>query len=236
MNLIIDQGNTNTKLAIFEENRLLSEKMFSSKNVSAIERYIESDTTSCTQVFISSVIHTALKISGKKVLHFDKKTDIPLQNRYTTPETLGKDRLANAVAVWTKNPSKNSLCIDIGTCIKYDIVNSEGAYLGGNISPGLHMRYSALQHFTGRLPLIQPSKKSIDYGKSTETSIQAGVQLGIQHEIMGFIRRYSEQLEGLTIFMTGGDLNYFDIEYKNPIFADSSLTLFGLNEILTHNT
>ena len=236
MNLIVDQGNTNTKLAVYHKDEVLNEIALPSIEISTIEEWIGTDASDCTQVLISSVINEPLKIEGKRIIQFDSNTDLPIFNKYGTPETLGKDRLANAVAIWKKNPDKNSLVIDLGTCIKYDLVNAEGAYLGGNISPGLQMRYSALNHYTGKLPLIQPTNEYGNYGKSTQTSIQEGVQQGIHHEIMGFIRRYDEEMTGLTIFMTGGDLKYFDIEYKSPIFADSSLTLFGLNEILKHNT
>jgi len=236
MNLVIDQGNTKTKLGLYAEDHLQLETEFESHEIEQIENWISNEGSETTHVLISSVIDQTIKMDGKEVLQFDENTDLPIFNKYKTKDTLGKDRLANAVAIWMKNPNQNSLCIDLGTCIKYDLVNADGAYLGGNISPGLKMRFSALNHYTSKLPLLEPAHDLGLYGKSTDSSIHEGVQQGIYHEINGFIERYSIEMEGLTIFMTGGDLKFFDKEYKNPIFADAGLTLFGLNEILKHNT
>ena len=114
-------------------------------------------------------------------------------------------------------------------------MKKKGVYLGGNISPGMNMRYAALESFTDQLSLIASEEFVFGFGTTTKTSILNGVQHAIFHEINGFIERYQEQFGELTIFMTGGDLKYFDKGNKNPIFADSDLTIFGLNEILKYN-
>jgi type III pantothenate kinase len=119
--------------------------------------------------------------------------------------------------------------------VKYDLVSASGEYLGGAISPGLEMRFKALHEFTDKLPLLESTTVAEDFGTDTESSIASGVKLGIIHEINGFIERYSLQFTDLTIFMTGGDLKYFDKAFKNRIFALPDLTLIGLNEILQHN-
>lgn len=235
VNLIIDQGNTRTKLAIFDEKKIVREAIFSKNEQAKTEKWLEKHHNEFQNVLISSVTDIELKISVSKIIRLDHTTDLPIFNKYKTPQTLGNDRLANAVGVWAKNPQKNSLVIDLGTCIKYDLVSADGAYLGGNISPGLEMRYKALNHYTDKLPLLKAGEIDFNYGVDTPTSLMEGVQHGIYHEINGFIERYSEEMGQLTIFMSGGDLKYFDKEYKSPIFADSTLTLFGLNEILKHN-
>lgn len=236
MNLIVDQGNTATKLALFNENdEVILKKSFAKKDIHLIEAWVSEHCKVATACLISSVTIDKLAFTGIKMVEFDKDTKLPLHIAYRTPETLGKDRIANAVAIWRKNPKKASMAIDLGTCIKYDIVNGEGVYLGGNISPGLKMRYRALNEFTDQLPLIEPTNFDYGIGDSTESSIKNGVQHAIYHEINGFIRRYEEQFGELTIFMSGGDLKYFDNRYKNTIFADSDLTIFGLNEILKYN-
>jgi type III pantothenate kinase len=148
---------------------------------------------------------------------------------------LGRDRLANAVGAWYKNENQNSLIIDVGTCIKYDLVNAQGEYLGGAISPGISMRFEALNKFTANLPLLSKQKTATKYGDDTNSSIYKGVQEGIYHEINGFIQEYSDEFSRLTIFMTGGDAKFFDKPFICDIFADSDLTLFGLNKILTYN-
>ncbi len=236
MNLIVDQGNTATKLALFDKGgNLHIKKVFAKEEVDLVEKWVKEHADELEAVLVSSVTNDQINLPIAKRIDLDEKTPIPIQNGYETPHTLGNDRLANATAIWKKNPNKNSLAIDIGTCIKYDIVNSKGVYLGGNISPGMNMRYAALQSFTDQLPLIDAEEFEFGFGVSTKSSIQNGVQHAIFHEINGFIQRYQEQFGELTIFMTGGDLKYFDKGYKNPIFAHSDLTIFGLNEILKYN-
>ena len=235
MNLIIDQGNTATKLALFKGENIFKKISFPKEKKDDLKDWVINNTKKGTAVLISSVTNQILDIPHENIIYLDNSTALPISNDYTTPSTLGKDRIANAVAIWKKNPNRNSLCIDMGTCIKYDLVNDKGVYLGGNISPGMRMRYKALAKFTDQLPLIEPNQFDFGYGTTTESSIKNGVQHAIFHEINGFIQRYQEQFSELTIFMTGGDLKYFDKGYKNTIFADSDLTIYGLNEILRYN-
>lgn len=236
MNLIIDQGNTATKMAIFDENDLLVKKVsFDQENVVEIENWIQSQEKSITKIIISNVTDTILKTPAVFKINLTNETPNLLINQYETPKTLGKDRLANAVAIWAKNPRLNSLCIDLGTCIKYDLVTSKGEYLGGNISPGMRMRYQALHEMTAHLPQIEPQNFTYGFGTTTASSILNGVQQAIHHEINGFIQRYTHDFGQLTIFMTGGDSIYFEKEFKNTIFADCDLTIYGLNEILKYN-
>ncbi|MDG1914454.1 MAG: type III pantothenate kinase [Crocinitomix sp.] len=236
MNLIVDQGNTATKLALFDEGgNLQLKEIIAKKETEFIDQWILEYAKGAKRVLVSSVTNDQINIPISRRIDLDTATPLPIGNAYETPETLGKDRLANAVAIWTKNPEKHSLCIDIGTCIKYDLVNNKGVYLGGNISPGMNMRYAALESFTDQLSLIASEEFVFGFGTTTKTSILNGVQHAIFHEINGFIERYQEQFGELTIFMTGGDLKYFDKGNKNPIFADSDLTIFGLNEILKYN-
>ncbi len=235
MNLIIDQGNTETKIAQYDGRKQVGQFRLPSADLAQIAVALESMGANENDVLVSSVVNEQLELPGKSLIHLSYQTPLPLVNRYASPDTLGNDRIANAVAVWTKNPQKNSLSVDIGTCIKYDLVSSNGEYLGGNISPGLKMRFKALHEQTARLPLMQPKEARSEFGTTTETSLVEGVQKGIEHEISGFIEQYRSQFEGLTIFMTGGDAKFFEFAFKNSIFADPDLTLFGLNEILIYN-
>ena len=238
MNLIIDQGNTLFKVALFDDNELISKESFSYSNIDLFNVWLSKKNIKTYNVIISSVVNNTIdlsKVSVNKIIQLDSTTKLPISNKYKTPKTLGDDRLANAVAAYSISPKQNSLIIDFGTCIKYDIINSKGEYLGGNISLGLKMRYKALNQFTDQLPLIQPSETVLQHGIDTKSSIICGVQSAICHEMEGFIEQYSKEFRGLTIFMTGGDLKYFDKSFKNDIFANSNLTLIGLNEILKHN-
>ncbi len=241
MNLIIDQGNTGTKLAVFDNSKFLEKKSFGKEKRTEIDVWLTEFAKKNPEnlnIIISSVVDDEVNLdqmNSDVILKLNSESPIPIINKYSSPETLGNDRLANAVAIWKMNKNKNSLVIDLGTCIKYDLMNANGEYLGGNISPGLFMRYNSLNADTDKLPTIQPENFEFNYGIDTKSSILNGVQQGIAHEINGFIDRYKEEFVELTIFMTGGDLIYFEKEIKNNIFADSELTLKGLNEILNYN-
>ncbi len=162
-------------------------------------------------------------------------TKVPLINRYKTPETLGKDRLALAVGAVTKFPGENILAIDAGTTITYEFITNNNEYLGGAISPGIKMRFKALNNFTGKLPLITEIETDHLIGHDTKTSIQSGVLNGVIKEIDGIIDEYKNRFGALKVLVTGGDYIYFVKKLKNSIFATPNLVLEGLNKILIFN-
>ena len=168
-------------------------------------------------------------------LLLDHQTPLPIRNRYLTKETLGYDRIAAAVEASARFPGQDILIIDAGTAITIDFVNSENEFLGGNISPGLLMRYRALHEFTGKLPLVEPADQDALLGDDTEGAIRAGVQNGIIFELDGYINEQKKRYPRLQILMTGGDAVFFDKNLKNYIFVDLNLNLFGLHRILEYN-
>jgi len=236
MNLILDQGNSSFKAGLFDNNTLIKHSQFDYDNNQELLDWIGNQPIK--NGIISSVVDQKIDLKNKvsgRIIYLDHHTPIPIQNKYKTPETLGNDRLANAVGAWAENPNQNSLIIDGGTCIKYDIVTAEGIYVGGIIAPGLNMRYRALHQFTDQLPALEPTVINYDIGTDTSSSIHGGAILGYNHEINGFISHYKQIFDPLTIFMTGGDQKYFDKTDKKRIFALQNLTLIGLNEILRYN-
>lgn len=168
-------------------------------------------------------------------IELDQHTPLPIENLYKTPETLGKDRIAAAVGANELFPGQNVLIIDAGTAITYDVVSEKNEFLGGNISPGLQMRFKALNQFTGKLPLINYSDEFQLIGRNTEDAIRAGVQNGILYEIERTIETFNRNYENLQIVMTGGDSIFFDKKLNYSIFVHFNLTLIGLNRILEHN-
>jgi len=195
--LIIDLGNTFQKLAVFSgEDMLLMEspeQVTIKLLLSVFKRF------TINSAIISSVINhdkefkSAVK-SRCRSLILDHNTPLPLVNKYDSPETLGKDRLAAAVAGNQLFPNQNVLVIDAGTCIKYDFINAQAEYLGGAISPGLQMRFNALHTFTEKLPLIELTEFKSLVGKNTTDSLLSGVINGTLSEIEGVIDRYSESI------------------------------------------
>lgn len=168
-------------------------------------------------------------------LKFNHLTPLPISNKYETPESLGLDRLATAVGGFSRSEGKNVLCIDAGTCIKFDFVTKNKEYLGGAISPGIAMRYKALNKMTDKLPLIDKYQETPLIGKNTEESIASGVFNGAIAEVEEIINRYKLIYNDLTIYLTGGDQKYFEKSIKSQTFAVPFLTLEGLNQILKYN-
>ncbi len=169
------------------------------------------------------------------VLILDENTPVPVKNMYQTPGTLGKDRLAGVVGANNIYPDRNVLIIDAGTAITYDVVDDQNRYIGGNISPGLTMRFRALHDFTGRLPLVEPKTEVPFLAGNTEDAIAGGVQNGIVFEMDSCITLFKKKFKDLIIIFTGGDAEFFDKKLKSTIFVDPDLILRGLNRILIYN-
>ncbi len=237
---VIDAGNTRIKIAHF-----LKEEIKGLYHFSFEEWENEQHSLKLISRYPSILASVLNNIQTKCLIDFfepdvimDSKTPVPINLATYTSKTLGVDRIANAVAS-CKLMSKNSnsefaLSIDIGTCIKFDLVNRTGHYLGGSISPGVLMRYKSLNEFTGALPLLNPTLVKL-VGTSTENSIHSGVMNGMIVEINGFIEQYKQQYQHLTIFLTGGDAKMFDKALKSSIFVHENLTIEGLYLILLHN-
>ena len=169
-------------------------------------------------------------------IELDHLTPLPIANLYETPETLGKDRIAAAVGANELFPNQNVLVIDAGTAITYDFVSAENQYLGGNISPGLQMRFKALNQFTDKLPLVDSSAYFSEIGKNTKEAIRGGVQNGILFEIEKTIEIFAEKYEDLQVILTGGDSAFLSQMLNADVLVHLNLTLIGLNRILEFNS
>ncbi|MFZ2431367.1 MAG: type III pantothenate kinase [Lutibacter sp.] len=239
MNLIIDVGNTRIKTAVFDDGKMIhNESLTNFSFVSEAKKIVKK--YKCTSAIISSVGSVNKSQIDElraeiSLIELDYDTKVPFVNKYATPKTLGVDRIALVSSAISKYPNKNVLIIDAGTCITYDFVNNEGNYFGGAISPGLQMRYKALNVFTENLPLLEPSEIVELIGNSTETSIHSGIINGVINEIDGVIEQYRKKNTDLTIVLTGGDIKFLSNRLKNGIFANPNFLLEGLNTILTYN-
>lgn len=239
MNLVIDIGNTLVKIALFNQNMLTHFEITSEVDQSLFENLFQQ--FNCSNVIISNTRNTfgvdQLKIKPKIGLNFNFKTKIPIHNKYQSPETLGMDRLAAIIGAHAKFPNQNTLVIDAGTCITYDFIDEFSNYLGGAISLGLQMRFSALHHFTGKLPEINFNdfKENRMIGRNTFECMTSGVVNGLLFEIEGFIEKYTVY-ENLNVIITGGNHEILVKVLKNNIFATPFLVLEGLNEVLNFNS
>ena len=236
MDLIIDFGNTNKKLAIFEQGEMTSLIEFPDLNLETVRGFAE-EHPGIRRCILSSVIDHPQSLSTYLkeryfYLELDENTPTPVTSLYKTKATLGKDRLAAAVAGACLFPGKDVLVINMGSCITYDFVNHRNEFEGGAISPGMNMRFRALNTFTGKLPLIAYRESAEITGSTTETSILSGVVNGILHEINGTVDGYRKKYPDLRVIVSGGDLIYFEKRFKNSIFAAPNIVLQGLYKIL----
>ena len=239
MNFVIDIGNTLTKLALFQGREMVAFTSFEGVDIQHIRQFCQQN-----QPISNTIISTVKEYPSEldiflgenfNVVFFIHDTPVPAINKYLTPETLGKDRLAGVIGARQLLPESDVLVVDAGTAITYDLITAAGEYLGGSISPGIAIRYKALHTFTGRLPLLDYYGDAPLTGDTTSSCIQSGVLNGVLAEMEGIIGSYQLIYPGLKIILTGGDHNYFDKRLKIKTFAAPNLVLEGLNLILNFN-
>ena len=237
MNLIIDAGNTQIKWAVYSGLKQLAKNSVS--NWESIDPgSLASDFPGIRFVILSSVriipesFFESIKQYFNEIVELNYRTILPLKIKYKTPETLGNDRIAAAIGGAALFPGNSVLVIDIGTAITIDLVNEKSEFIGGNISPGMRLRYKALNDFTDDLPLIAPTDNPPFIGQTTAGAIQAGVQTGILYELDAYINALMNKYNKLRVILTGGDAPYFVKNLKNTIFVVPDLVLDGLNLIL----
>ncbi|MBT8234975.1 MAG: type III pantothenate kinase [Bacteroidia bacterium] len=240
MNLIIDVGNSWVKMAVYNGSQILHHKSMQQEDlkgevqkvIRAYPKISHSILAAVTPV-ANEIIDILKKNSETHVLHSASR--FPFKNKYGTPDTLGLDRIALVAAATEAYPNTNVLIIDAGSCITYDFLNAKGEYLGGAISPGIAMRYKALNTFTANLPELEKTDKAELVGNSTDTSVHSGIINGVINEVDGMIERYRSEYRKVTVILTGGDGQFLSKRLKNTIFAHSNFLLEGLNYLLELN-
>ena len=144
--------------------------------------------------------------------------------RYDLPDYLPYDRAASLLAVRHLFKGKPCIVFDFGTTLTIDLMNSDGQYRGGNISPGCLTRFKALNRYSKALPLLNIPSRILREGNSQETAIESGVVSGIMFEIEGYIRLHPDHV----VVFTGGDAAYFAKRMKQSLFIVSNLVQVGL--------
>lgn len=236
MNLVIDSGNSATKVGIFNHEKLVEQRSFAV--LEELRSFVQS--AGAENIMISTVkidpeLLASWTTGSEKIFVLNNRLPLPVTTLYSTPDTLGMDRLGGVCGAIKLFPDTNNLVIDAGTCITYDFVDKGGVFQGGGISPGLKMRFQAVHTFTAKLPLVSPMSRVPLIGNSTEASIQSGVVNGVIAEIDGIIEQYKGKFPGLQVILCGGDAGFFENQLKASIFASPELVLIGLNSILIHN-
>ncbi len=238
MNLIFDIGNSSTKLAVFDEENIVS--VFRSKKFTGEQLGKKLSAFNITKAIISSVkeipeiIIELLGVNIPLIHILTPQSRLPINNGYETPETLGTDRIAAAAGAYKIYPDSEVLIIDAGTAITYDFLSGNN-YKGGNISPGLNMRFRALNKFTSKLPLIKPDSEVSFPGRNTADAIRTGVITGMVYEINEYIRTFEKIHPDAKVILTGGDGLFFKDKIGKQIIYMPDIVMDGLNFILEYN-
>ena len=238
MNLIVDIGNTSTKLAVYNGKEKLSQSRINELSYKELED--ELTRYKIDKVIISTVknlplIISELFLSNIPIVHFlTYKSHLPFKIEYDTPETLGPDRIAAVAGAFSLYSALEVLVIDAGTALTFDFLSS-GCYKGGNISPGIGMRLKALNQFTDKLPLVSLSGNYTFPGRNTSDAIIAGVITGVTYEINEYIRTFENKLTDFKVLITGGDSELLRNKINHQVTYMPDIVIDGLNYILEYN-
>jgi type III pantothenate kinase len=229
--LCFDFGNTRLKAAIFLDNSMSETIYLENDSIETIEKIIEKYNP--TKTILSSVIKHNEAIENVLATETSfHKLSVATKINFTTPvgkpDTIGADRLALCAAAVHFYPAKNNLIIGLGSCITYNFINQQHAFLGGGISPGMNMRFKSMHDYTALLPLEKETWNFPLIGYDTKTNLQSGVLMGMAAEIEGIVERYGNKFDNFNVVLTGGNASYFAGQLKSRIFADHNFLFKGL--------
>ncbi|HYO62655.1 MAG TPA: type III pantothenate kinase [Pyrinomonadaceae bacterium] len=249
MLLVIDVGNTNTSLGVYEGERLAAHWRLTTARARTVDEYgvharnlfalAGLDFQQITAVAVASVVpplnFTLKRMSevyfGRTPLFIDHATDTGLEILYEPASDVGADRIVDAVAARHKYGAP-CIVVDFGTGTTFDAINSAGQYLGGVICPGITISADALFERAARLPRVQIARPRSVVGSSTVGSIQSGLYYGYVGLVDGILRRMIEELgERTRVVATGGlaPLIATGVDLIEDI--DDTLTLEGMRLI-----
>ena len=242
MILVIDIGNTNITLGIYNNDSLLETfRLASDKDLSLVEYEVllktlckEYEINDCVIGSVVEELSPILKKASDNVFNIDSfliNADVyfGLKIGLKNPKEIGADRIANAYGAKNKYPLP-LIVVDIGTATTFDIVSKDGVFLGGVIMPGLNLQFKSLNSNTSKLPRINAGISEKAIGDSTENALLSGIMRGSACAIEGLIHQCELELgEKATIIATGGQSRLIS-EYmiRSFDYIDPSLTLEGL--------
>ncbi len=251
----IDAGNTNIVFALFEGKNMLAKWRIKTTKGRTADEYqsfclpllqeIGLTWGAVEGVLISSVIpaenfnleqFTTRFIGKEPIFLKDHRLDTGLDILLPHPEQLGGDRVANAVGAKAtyKTPC---LIIDFGTGTTFEVLNKDGAYMGGLIAPGVHLSLEALHRVSAKLPNIDVKKPKSVMGTDTVGAMQSGIYYGYLSMIDGMVKRIEDEqkINFKHVIATGGLAPLFQQESKVITDLDHDLTLRGLYLIYDRN-
>ncbi len=234
MKLLIDIGNTSAKLAVMDDGILHYERRHESWSDTfsrLMSQYPISDVRLSTVAGEDAELNEALAQLNVPVRWLSAAVPCPVKPIANVPLGLGADRWAADIGAIVQDPDHTLLVIDAGTCLTYDVIAREGAYLGGAISPGVQLRLNAMHEHTALLPQIEAEQEAVLLGYDTRTHMLSAAVNGTRFEIEGYIRQLLGMYPDLHVFITGGNTFQFSEDITCPITHDPYLVFRGLSAI-----
>jgi len=254
MLLVIDVGNTNTVLGIYDKDELVHDWRIRTVTDHTVDEYGMliynlyktsriSSRSNITDIIISCVVPPMLNILEplcEKYFHLKPlivgpgvKTGMPIH--YDNPREVGADRIVNAIAAYEKY-KQDLIVVDFGTATTFDYVSTKGEYMGGCIAPGIMISSVALFERAAKLPRVELIKPKSVIAKDTVSSMQAGIVYGYAGLVDGLVERIKTEVKGNPkVVATGGLAKIVAPETRTIEIVDDMLTLEGLQIIYKRN-
>lgn len=250
--MTIDVGNSLTKATLFEDGKVKEKVAFENASfsdfVALSEKWTPFDVIFSSTGVVSGIDPEKLPVGDEaKILMLENGLDLPVNFDAYKSATLGKDRIAAACGAAAFYPGESVLIVDAGTALTIDILLDGKNFLGGNISPGLKMRFMDLNSHTAALPLLNEKGNIPVWGDDTETAVRAGVVNGLIYEIYLSAQIARKEFNCAKIILTGGNAEFIagrleklidqfkfeklsEIECQPDLVALGLLNIYYLNE------
>jgi type III pantothenate kinase len=235
--LLIDIGNGRTKLALSTAEALHERRETATRDLSIASLTKATTGWAFDRVVACSVVPRATQVLRdhfhSKLTELTHDANLGIGIRYPKPQSIGPDRLANAVALSAlyAKPGQPGIVLDFGTAVTFDVLSADHAYVGGVIAPGLRLMTDYLHERTALLPQVTLREPETVIGQSTEGAILAGAAIGYRGMIRGILAALKKELpagEQATVVATGGDCEWIVRDMAEVQAVDPDLTLHGL--------
>ncbi len=254
MLLVVDVGNTQTVIGIFQGHELIRSWRIHTEAgmtadefhlvLSAMFRETNASEKGISRTAVSCVVPPLVDAIGTYCLNYLKhsplwvtpdKVRMPIL--YDNPSEVGADRLVNAAAAYHKYPEA-LIIIDFGTATTFDVISGRGEYIGGAISPGIGIAAEALFSYASKLPRVEFLPPSSAIGRSTSDSMKSGIILGYTELVDGMVRRIKKELypQEQRVIATGGMARAIRDLSSTIELVEPDLTLEGLRIICEQNS
>lgn len=241
--LTIDQGNTSAKAIVWEDG--MPSESLKSKHLAIEELLPLMETGEIDGCAYCSVRHTDAKfletlrrLVDGNLMVLTPSIALPMEVHYSTRTTLGSDRVAAVAGAVSMFPDEALLVVDSGTAMTIDVTDRNGNFMGGNIAPGMQMRFKSLHDLTDQLPLIDDSGEVFPFGVDTASAIRSGVVGGMVSEVVCSFE-WAQKLYGCSRIVIAGKedrkLSQMLLRKNLNVVTEPNLVGKGLMAIYLYN-